>query len=423
MRKIPILAFILILFIVPSVFADGGMMVKPHDIDMWQMFPEEQQYCAINYKNGLQNMILTIDTPELEGKEAVWIFPVPAKPERTVINIIKGFPQLRGYDIEQEAADSINGAFTLIRLSQIYTLPEATIFMFRAVSTFGALEIQEDVAKGIRGVTVHETIEKMGLTTELITAQDGTSFANYINSKDLQIPSEFKIILDDYIGGEFSFVVSWISDIEQFKQEQGIIEREYYEDYQGRRYSEQILPELRKTRGNMIGVSLTFPTDKLYFPLKPTSVYGSERVPAVIYVMDYVTPELYDGIKADSSVEYLFQRGYSPPEDLKDFFFSQDRVYNLKYTKIKINPPSKFLTEDLWIERSAPARVGIMDFVSRHPGWMWFIFLIICSCLASLIAGYVVFAGQNISKGKFALFGLWNFLTLIGFNIAAYMSH
>ena len=45
-------------------------------------------------------------------------------------------------------------------------------------------------------------------------------------------------------------------------------------------------------------------------------------------------------------------------------------------------------------------------------------FFILSSCLASMFAGMIVFRKDRPSLVKFGLFGLWNFLTIIGFAIA-----
>ncbi len=439
----------------PCVNADGGMIMLK--MDRWEMLDEDQQLCAINYHEGIQNMILSVNTgEEITGEKAVWIFPVPAKPEKTAINIVKGFPMFQGYDVKYKADNSISDIFGFIRASQIYTLPYLFIFRGRMGTALGSLEMyyQGDI-KGIEGVTVHESIEKSGLTTELISALDINSFSNYLISKDLDVPPNFKSILDDYIGKEYSFVISWISDVEKFKLEQpegyiiGLLEEgkivearklfdsltydsgksDFYDNLnmvfrsidRGRDIDEHDIEFLKRIRGsgNILSVFISFPTDKMYYPLKPTSVYGSKRVPAIIYVLDYVKPELYPEIKAYSEIDYFFRENFDVPEELSDFFTGSD-TKDLKYTKIKINPPSKYLTEDLWIKKGAPFKVFLADSVNRFPFWFGLFFFIICSCLASLLSGIIIFRIKGVSKIKFMLFGLWNSLSLIGFSIAAY---
>lgn len=463
MKKIiNIMLFLICLLIIscfPDVNADGGMMMLKEG--RWDMLDEEQQLCAINYHQGIQNMILSVNTgEEITGEKAVWIFPVPAKPEKTVINIVEGFPELNGYDVKYMADQSISDIFGFIRVSQIYTLP-----LFILQQSFGMMAGGIDslgmnkagFGESIEGVTVHESIEKSGLTTELVSAIDSDSFSNYLISKDLDVPPNFKSILDDYIGKEYSFVISWISDVEKFKLEQpegyiiGLFEDGEIDevksllknlDYNTDDYGfywvvedtieefeeegeidEWDIQQLKRFRGagNILSVFISFPTEKMYYPLKPTSVYGSKRVPASIYVMDYVKPELYPEIKAYSEIDYFFRENFDVPEELSDFFAGSD-TKDLRYTKIKINPPSKYLTEDLWIKEGTPFKVFLADSVNRFPFWFGLFFFVICSCLASLLSGIIIFGIKGVSKIKFMLFGLWNFLTLIGFSVAAYVN-
>lgn len=437
----------LCLLVIPSVLSDGGIIV--YDKDMWGMFEEEQQFAAINHKNGFQNMILTVDTEkELEGDKVVWIFPVPALPEKTIINIVKSFPTLFGYDIEERVDRSIADTFSMIRATQIYTFP---LLMFKGTAFKGAEALSA-------GVTVHETIEKYGLITELISTINSQSFNNYLASKELEIPQNFKVILDDYIGQQYSFVISWISDIESYKKEQpvsyvinllnknklaearnfwktisdGNLKQKHIYEFIDETLNDKRLSlekiknsisrfTARTGSGNKLGVFIGFPAEKLYYPLKPTSVYGSKRVPVVIYVMDYVEPELYQNIQSDTSVNYFFQRYYSVPEELRDFFYGQEKIQDLKYTKIKVNPPSKFLTQDLWMTISTPAKIKTIDFIERNTFLWGLIVFIFSSCPASLISALVIFRKDFPSKIKFLGWGLLNFLTLIGFMIASYL--
>jgi len=80
-----------------------------------------------------------------------------------------------------------------------------------------------------------------------------------------------------------------------------------------------------------LGVSITFPTDKIYFPLKPTSVYGSQKVPIVIYVMGHVTPDIYPEIEKDTQVNYFVHSwDYDVPNLFSSFFNGKTRISSLQ---------------------------------------------------------------------------------------------
>jgi len=392
---------LLILFLIIAsshcAYADGMLLIYPY-MDDWVLAKENQQFAAINYENGIQKMILAIDA-ELRGKKAVWIFPVPANPEDIAIDVIKGFPMFRGYEVKIEANEKIRETFSIMRLSQLYTIPFIFFKQYEPIPLIGDVFYKVYPTKALEDVTVYEHIEKMGLTAELIGAKSGDSLYNYLINKSLNLPEDSKAILNEYVGKDYSFVVSWISDVEKFLEES----------------------EVRDRYGrikNIIGISISFPTDKIYFPLKPTSVYGSTRIPILIYVVGYVMPDFYPKILNYTKVNYIIQSYYYTPYELAFFFNEKTEIKNLRYTRIKIEAPSKYFNEDLWIKDSSPLDILLVDFIITSALIWGIIFFVLSSCLASILSGMIIFRKEQISKKKFALLGLSNFLTIIGFLIA-----
>lgn len=138
----------------------------------------------------------------------------------------------------------------------------------------------------------------------------------------------------------------------------------------------------------------------------------------IIYVIGHVTPELYPTIKKDTKVNYFIQSFYSVPVKLHSFFNDKKSIKDLKYTKIKIRTYSKYLTKDLWIKNSTPIEIKLAEILMKFI-WIWSIILfLLSSCLASMFAGMLIFKNVKISKKKFALLGVWNLFTIIGFSIA-----
>lgn len=403
-------AFSLLVFSIlftSSVVSDGGIWIKPPDeMSDWELMREDQQLCAIYYENGFQNMILTIGLSQLEGEKAIWIFPVPAKPDETVIDIIKGFPTLSGDDIHKEAEKAVTDTFNLIRMTQPYYAGLFFPFLYGSMGGYWSGMSQRNFLQE-DGITVHERIEKMGLTTELITAERADAFHNYLSGKDVNLPDSSKAVFDEYIGQEFSFVVSWISDIDEFKNSTVTYPSDIH-----RRY---ISPYYTGISKHILGVAISFPTDKIYYPLKPTSVYGSVRIPTVIYVMSYVTPELYPGIAKDAQVEYYYDSYHAIPEYLSSFYNGKLRINDFQFTKIRLDPPSKLLTEDLWIVNAPPPSVAAAQFLRGYGGIWGIAVLIIASCLSSMLVGWKMFRYHEPQLKNFALLGLANCTSLIGF--------
>ena len=404
-----LITFILIFTIaIHPVSADGMAYVKPYaDISSWELLNENSQTCVINYNNKYENMILSIAVDDLAGEEAVWLFPVPSKPEDVAIDVFKSFPQFHGYDIKEEAKETLSESFEIMRYSQVYTLSALFIGMYDY-----RMSLEATAGMGFEtDVIIHEHIEKMGLTTELITSKNSYAFHDYLTGKGLDMPPESKSVLEEYIGKEYSFIVSWISDVEEFKKHAAI---EYKHDYLRRHIDSE--------QSYLLAVSIKFPTDKIYFPLIPTSIYGSETIPITVYVLGHVTPEIYHNIKSSTEVSYLVDSHYSVPDELSIFFNNRKKITNLKYTKIKINEPSKYLIDDLWMKNSAPASILVAGII--HNRWIWAppLFILISS-IASILAGMVVFRGSNPPKKDFAVLGLFNFLTVVGLAAVSYLNH
>lgn len=396
--------FLVCTIFVQPVLADGGVWY--YEYNNWQLAKENQQLAAINYENGYEKMIISIDVQELKGERAVWLFPVPAEPQKVAIDVVKGFPQLYGEDIKRKADSAISSAFLVSVLSQVWPFPVGILFLTGSFSAASG-----GVPMGAAGyggydkdeVIVYEHIEKHGITTELVTAKDGHSLRRYYEAKALNMPTEAENIVSDYVDKDYSFVISWISNVTEFKQQ-----IQQYPDYYYRYPNRQ--------SANTLGVSVTFPTERIYFPLKPTSVYGSEQIPILVTVMGHVTPELYPEIQ-QAQVNYYSQNRYSVPADLEYFFNDRTSVGNLAYTTIKVTTPSKYLKDDLWIANAAPAHVALSAGVANNPWVFGAIYFAINSFLASILAGMLVFK-NDVGWKKLGLWGLWNFLTLIGFSIA-----
>ena len=368
------LIFSIIVLLTSNVLADGGMYthVITYEKDEWVPIGQDKQVCVISYENGKESMMISVKG-ELEGSEVTWIFPVPAKPEKTTIDIIKEFPKFSGYEVKSKVGYELHDKIPVFALSQVYPIFYYYFFGgMPAASTLGGLTFGRGA--GLRedtGVIIHEHLEKAGLTTELVTAKDENKLYAYLKEKNLGLPNESLSLIREYIGKDYSFVISWISNVTKYEEETG---------------------------GNVLGIKTEFPTKDIYYPLKLTSIYGERKIPVLIYVSGHVNPKVYREIKDETKVNYY--------------------IGEKKYTKIEINAKSNHFVEDLWISRFAPSEILLADFILFNPTIFLIIVFALLSCLASIFSGLIVFR-KEVSLKKLSLIGLSNFLTLIGFSIVA----
>ncbi len=403
MRKIAAILLV-VLFLIPFANADGMMYVQ--DRDLWTLQSEQQQVAAIYYENGFENLLISINPGEdLKGARGIWIFPVPAAPDNVTIDVVKGFPYFEGDDIDRTYANTVTLASGI--LIGYATFPLSSLFVgipFAVASVFGmAGNIQGGDFSYMPEVTVHRSIEKMGVTSELITTSDAAAFSRYFVQQGFTIPEPAQSSLDGYIGQDYSFVVVHISNITAYN-----LAKENTDGYYGSRYFGSWTP-------GMIGSSVRFPTDRIYYPLKPTRVYGDRQIPVLLYVVGHVTPGIYDDIESGTTVSYYIQDLYKIGEGLDTFFNGKKSITTLEYTKIRIETPSHDFSEDLWIDTDQPLGLTLKKLFIGLYVVFGVLFYLLFSMAASLLAGMLWLRENPVPKRKLLLHGLWNCLTMIGF--------
>ena len=419
LKFISMLVIILICFtLLTSIVAADGFAIKNQpEILQWSALDQEKQIGIINFRDGYEKLIIVIDVKNssLTGEQAAWIVPIPADPANVTIDILDDIPTLSGSRLQSLARDAVAGPYFFFYSTQPYMIPFAFLNFYIDGIIAGGYSDENQY-------TIYESIEEKGVTTEKIGAKDSQGFQIYLQSHNLTLPDEANETIDDYIGQDYCFIVSWISNIEEFREE-ALIEEYYNYDYY---YSEPFF---------MLGISINFPTEKIYYPLKLTSIYGSATIPIFIQVMDYVTPVQYPDVSQYGYMvtQYYIDTDYRMPTSLTTFFAEQleqssitpdvseqTRIPNLRYTKIRIYSEAQFLTEDLWIDDMASAETSILDLIATN-GWIVLLAIfILSSCIASLLAGLRVFHKQKPIIHKFALLGLCNLASLLGMFIASF---
>lgn len=404
MKKLAVI--ILILFLMPIALADG-MIIDPHGPVM-----ERGQQAAITYEktsNGyLQKMIISVSSDPLhKDTKAAWIFPVPSNPDDVVIDVVTQFPRMYGYELISQAEKDVKEIIEFTRISLI--LP---IFKYFVRGTVAMQKAAAPTVEGVwidigQEVIVYEEIEKEGVTVQTLGAKEGSSLWIFLQRQGLEVPMKSIKFFDYYIDKDYTFVVAFLTPEKENSEE----------------IAEKIMPssqEIGRYPYRNIGVEVMFHTDKIFYPLLPTSIYGSEKIPATIWVIgDFVKPKLYEAI--NSFVETKYYKSTSVPySQLEEFFGDLKQKTDVKYTVISLNnAPSKYLTEDMWIEKGTPANVQyaewLTSFTYRNTGWAGFFMLAIISAIAGTIMGVVLFQDK---WWKLTLTSLANCLSIIGLIIA-----
>jgi hypothetical protein len=350
-----------------------------------RMLREQHQECYIHCAGGFENLLVKVDLDTQAVSKAVWVFPIPSRPESASINIVEHLPSYFGSSAHVRALEALSEGLSIMILSQFNPI---------AILLSGGIG-HEDKLEPNLGFDIYQHVEKLGLTTELVSVRDSVALTAYFRDRGLKPPAEAERVIRDYVGREFSFVVSWVSQPLPVRT-----------DSTGR------LSEKRLAR--RVAVAVRFPTRRPFFPLKPTSAYGDDTIPIVVRVDGWVTPELYAELAPMTEVRYIVDGQYEADNDLAFFFDGRVGRQSLDYTEVLIRGPASRLTRDLYFRNSVPARPARSRWLTRF--W-WLVDLVIFlagSYLAGLLAGLVAFRKNRLPTGTLAAFGLLNCLTLIG---------
>lgn len=428
-RIIGLLGTLLVLFFVftPLVVSADGMVIYPKP-GGWDYSDEKEQRAYIDFKNGLQKMVIatSIETQET-GK--YWIFPLPSDPSKITIDTVTELPNMSGSEIGGLAKSNLEDLKTALNISQLYTIPFFQKSYYSPAYDSGKmsnLSVVSEKQATEPDVVVHETLVKDGMTTEIVTAKTANGLFDHLKQQNLDVKTGSIPVLDYYIGKDFSFVVSWVNKYTATNQPQPMP-------------ISSTLPydtSLYKGTNDMItwpyyyqrGLIVTFRTNEIFFPLYPTSVYGSKTVPADIRIMGLVNPNVPSELKNYVTTKY-YQQNYAGFSYL-GYNFGKDIKDNFVYTKISIDAPSKFLTEDLKVNNSVPSWINfglaINKIGNNAQDSPWFALLIvimpaiaIVSYIAALISCFIIFKeARGLRVFKYALIGLFNSLTIVGLVVA-----
>lgn len=176
-----------------SVLADG-MVIHPDPYSGgWDYSDESDQQAFINYQNGMEKMIVGVKIDDIEDKDAVWVFPVPADPSKVAIDVVGELPEMRGVEISSAARVNLSKAKDILFGSQIYPLFFNQPRYYNGPLMEDAMMMGAAKSDGMPNasaeadVVVYEHLDKEGMTSELITARTTDGIYDYFEKKGLKI--------------------------------------------------------------------------------------------------------------------------------------------------------------------------------------------------------------------------------------------
>jgi hypothetical protein len=390
MAKIILFVAAVSMIAVLPCFADGRAF-KGKDFGSMRSIAQNEQRAVISHKDGIEKMLIAISL-EMENEDnAIWIFPVPGKPEKVKVDVLDSFPRFSGKDPLIEAYKVLTGIRMFSMMTQIY--PFFTCLPLSKARS-GGKETSE--------ISIHESIEKWGIRAETITAQSQEALSDYLTAKKVGLGKEELKPFERYLGGDYVLVVIWIDSRTQLLKQ--------FPEYTSKGPSDL---------GRWPCLYVEFPTEKAFYPLLATSAYGETEIPINIVVLGYVAQDANSKPAVNFRQRYYkqSQRLEKVPAQLADVMPRRD----IRYTRLRFRGPAKDLTEDLWLKPTSPPGIWFAEIIlpAADNPFVFFVPLLcyigILSYLSAGIAGWILYRKWR----GFGLLGLFNVFTIVAIYFAA----
>jgi len=378
-----------------TVSADGKAFSSTHYASLVPTTQDEQR-AAIAHVDGVQRMIIAVSLGLEDQDKALWVFPIPGTPDGVALDFVDTFPTFAGIDPQESAAGVVGGLATGFGLYPIF----GPVGILTALGGEAGLPM---------GVNVHQEVEKWGLRAEAVTAESAAALAAHLADKGAALPEQELSAFGPYLSGDYVLVLVWIASRDELRQE----------------FPEYAAGASKTARWPCVYVE--FPTDRAFYPLRPTGTYGEERIPVSLFVIGYVKPDPKPRFPLSS--EYLRQRDWRPPRwsDWTDDvgyalspppparFVRGLQREPVRYTAVQIDVPACELTEDLWFSPGAPLATRYAEAIESFPALAGIVLVVsgcfALACLSAGLSGRVLYGRW----GRYAALGLWFILTIIGF--------
>lgn len=383
-----IVAFVLSLGVFAPALADG---VAFKGGDLSALFPaeENEQIAAIHCEAGVQRMIIAINFDAEDNEQGLWMFPVPAKPETVQFDIQAKFPAFNGYDPRRRAGETIRHLATALRAWELLPLVVEGVLLFPSLGRMG-------------GIDIHAEVDKWGIHAEVLEADSAEALDQYLSSKGANVDAAQLLTIAPYLDGNHALIVTWITSLAEV--------RKAFPDAGERAHI---------SRGRTPTLYVEFPTERAYFPLKPTSAYGSLEIPLRLYVAGFVEPSTNaTAVTAALDVEHLRRdERFSDPNLARWATGMPDSM--VPYTRMMGTPAAADFTDDLWFDPVQPPGMAYADVIlaigQRRIGLLLLIVLLVgLSYVSGGITGMLVLRRWS-TPAKLAC---WNVLTWVGLRFA-----
>jgi hypothetical protein len=280
--------------------------------------------------------------------------------------------------VRDQAAFAIHANMMLVRATQIYPLCFETILLLHA--SFA-----------------HDQVEKWGIRAETITAKSVDDLATYLREKKTGIAKQHLTTFEPYLNENYVLVVAWIASREQVLKE--------FPDH-----------DLRWGERRPC-LFVAFPTERAFYPLRPTRLYGNEITPVRLFVVGHMQAHTAPALAKLLRVSYCEQ---SDPPKSPPRFTEGLPAGKFPYTGIRLDTAAEEFTDDLYFSPVKEDPPGVAYARLIDSAWLGtllvldVVVVVVLSYVSAGLSGLILFRRW---KG-YALIGLANLATIVGLYVA-----
>ena len=390
------LTVVAVCILAPRAAHADGVAWSGRDYSALAPLTQNEQMAAIAHRDGIESMVIAISADLAQEDKALWMFPVPGTPDQVKLDVVDVFPLFEGYDPRQTARLQIRSLGRALTATQIYP----ALFRLGTVTQGRAYPLNAG------GVFVHEVAEKWGIHAETVKAASEQELARYIEKQGVGMPRGELAAFEDYLGEDYVLVLVWIASWEEALQE-------FPRFWTPQAWDADRWP----------CVHVQFPTERPFYPLRPTASYGDAYLKITLFLEGYFEVANAEQLGYLMLVNHFRHKGWLP--GVPDGFRPRTGHGYIPYTRVWIGETAGAFTEDLWFTPVRPPgmRYGAVAdaILSReHTPWSWFYPWALCLAGLSYVSAGLASLVVYRSWRRRALIGFWNMLTIVGLGIAVF---
>ncbi len=379
-----LIATVLVGLLSASTLADGKAFKFT---DFSGLFPLQQheQVAALHLHDGVQRMLIAIRVDLEADEQALWVFPVRGAPADVKVDLVDRFPRFRGKDRRGVVREDLRNLFSLVAATQIYS----------ACLPLPMMMLSRGLAPGIYG-----SFEKWGIRVVTLAPQSVDEATTILAAEHPAVTSEALAPFAPYCDNQHTLVVAWI------ESEESLLEKfPEYENRTGFTPGRQRAPTL----------FVQFPTDTLFYPMKPTASYDDLEMGMRLFILGHVAPQTDPALARILTTRHFQQDRFDDAVPV-EFLTGMPRE-QIPYTSVWAHTAARNFVDDITF---VPTTVPGLAYAKGLAPWLawpqvlavWLAVCVLFSYLSGGVAGVLVYRRWH-RPGVLGLFSILTLATLI----------